>query len=116
MFTIRYLLTLDALSCLTAQAAHPELMFNVWLCEVCYMVMFTIRYLVTIDALSCLTAQADHLKLMLSFAVGSLLGDVFCHLLPEVWLYMDRSEIALFSATQLSLLLCLLYLWVFFFY
>ncbi|KAK7474327.1 hypothetical protein BaRGS_00034462 [Batillaria attramentaria] len=29
---------------------------------------------------------------MLSFAVGSLLGDVFCHLLPEVWAYMDRDD------------------------
>nr|KAG5690045.1 hypothetical protein BaRGS_009852 [Batillaria attramentaria] len=35
---------------------------------------------------------AAHLKLMLSFAVGSLLGDVFCHLLPEVWAYMDRDD------------------------
>lgn len=37
-------------------------------------------------------APANHLKLMLSFAVGSLLGDVFCHLLPEVWAYMDRDD------------------------
>lgn len=37
-------------------------------------------------------APAARLKLMLSFAVGSLLGDVFCHLLPEVWAYMDRDD------------------------
>lgn len=37
-------------------------------------------------------APAARLKLMLSFAVGSLLGDVFCHLLPEVWNYMDRDD------------------------
>jgi hypothetical protein len=40
----------------------------------------------------CVAAPAQRLKLMLSFAVGSLLGDVFCHLLPEVWNYMDRGE------------------------
>lgn len=27
---------------------------------------------------------------MLSFAVGSLLGDVFLHLLPEVWTHIDE--------------------------
>ncbi|XP_012935702.1 zinc transporter ZIP13 [Aplysia californica] len=29
---------------------------------------------------------------MLSFAVGSLLGDVFLHLLPEVWSHIDRDN------------------------
>ena len=29
---------------------------------------------------------------MLSFAVGSLLGDVFLHLLPEVWAKIDRDS------------------------
>ena len=29
---------------------------------------------------------------MLSFAVGSLLGDVFCHLLPEVWNNVDKGH------------------------
>ncbi|KAL8570412.1 hypothetical protein ACOMHN_035830 [Nucella lapillus] len=37
-------------------------------------------------------APAARLKLMLSFAVGSLLGDVFCHLLPEIWNYLDTSD------------------------
>ncbi|XP_076461164.1 zinc transporter ZIP13-like [Babylonia areolata] len=37
-------------------------------------------------------APAARLKLMLSFAVGSLLGDVFCHLLPEVWNYLDTDD------------------------
>ncbi|CAG5135674.1 unnamed protein product, partial [Candidula unifasciata] len=35
---------------------------------------------------------AKRLRLMLSFAVGSLLGDVFLHLLPEVWAHMDRDN------------------------
>lgn len=35
---------------------------------------------------------AKKLRLMLSFAVGSLLGDVFLHLLPEVWAHMDRNS------------------------
>ncbi|PVD29650.1 hypothetical protein C0Q70_08905 [Pomacea canaliculata] len=39
-----------------------------------------------------ITAAASRLKLMLSFAVGSLLGDVFCHLLPEVWSFIDRDD------------------------
>ncbi|XP_074640925.1 zinc transporter ZIP13-like isoform X3 [Tubulanus polymorphus] len=32
---------------------------------------------------------ASQLKLLLSFAVGSLLGDVFLHLLPEAWLHVN---------------------------
>lgn len=29
---------------------------------------------------------------MLSFAVGGLLGDVFLHILPEAWSFVDRSR------------------------
>ncbi|GFO07741.1 Zinc transporter zip13-like [Plakobranchus ocellatus] len=39
-----------------------------------------------------LEKPAKKLRLMLSFAVGSLLGDVFLHLLPEVWAHMDREN------------------------
>ncbi|CAL1526264.1 unnamed protein product [Lymnaea stagnalis] len=35
---------------------------------------------------------AKKLRLMLSFAVGSLLGDVFLHLLPEVWAHIDSHD------------------------
>ena len=37
-----------------------------------------------------LTGGARSLRVMLSFAVGCLLGDVFLHLLPEVW--MERQD------------------------
>ncbi|XP_041371087.1 zinc transporter ZIP13-like [Gigantopelta aegis] len=37
-------------------------------------------------------AAAANLKLMLSFAVGGLLGDVFLHLLPEAWAYVDQDN------------------------
>jgi hypothetical protein len=33
-----------------------------------------------------LTGGARSLRILLSFAVGCLLGDVFLHLLPEVWM------------------------------
>lgn len=33
-----------------------------------------------------LTGGARSLRVLLSFAVGCLLGDVFLHLLPEVWM------------------------------
>ena len=32
------------------------------------------------------------LKLLLSFSVGGLFGDVFLHLLPESWMYIDRTD------------------------
>ncbi|XP_046567199.1 zinc transporter ZIP13-like [Haliotis rubra] len=38
-------------------------------------------------------AAASRLKLMLSFAVGGLLGDVFLHLLPEAWAYLDKDDL-----------------------
>ncbi|XP_071089260.1 zinc transporter ZIP13-like [Haliotis cracherodii] len=38
-------------------------------------------------------AAASRLKLMLSFAVGGLLGDVFLHLLPEAWAYLDKDDV-----------------------
>ena len=41
---------------------------------------------------SLFTAAAANLKLMLSFAVGGLLGDVFLHLLPEAWAYVDKGQ------------------------
>ncbi|XP_074640924.1 zinc transporter ZIP13-like isoform X2 [Tubulanus polymorphus] len=41
------------------------------------------------DTSSILLAAASQLKLLLSFAVGSLLGDVFLHLLPEAWLHVN---------------------------
>ncbi|XP_012554329.1 zinc transporter ZIP13 isoform X1 [Hydra vulgaris] len=31
-----------------------------------------------------------HLKILLSFAVGGLLGDVFLHLLPEAWMFIEK--------------------------
>lgn len=34
----------------------------------------------------CIAEGRRKLNLLLSFAVGSLLGDVFLHLLPEVWI------------------------------
>ncbi|CAD5111043.1 DgyrCDS395 [Dimorphilus gyrociliatus] len=37
-------------------------------------------------------ASADRLQLLLSFAVGSLLGDVFFHLLPEAWAHIPHDE------------------------
>ncbi|XP_059173974.1 zinc transporter ZIP13-like isoform X2 [Physella acuta] len=37
-------------------------------------------------------APAKKLRLMLSFAVGSLLGDVFLHLLPEVWAHIEIDD------------------------
>lgn len=37
-------------------------------------------------------AAAGSLRLLLSFAVGSLLGDVFLHLLPEAWHLMELSN------------------------
>lgn len=37
-----------------------------------------------------LAAGARSLRVLLSFAVGCLLGDVFLHLLPEVW--MEKQE------------------------
>jgi hypothetical protein len=37
-----------------------------------------------------LAAGARSLRVLLSFAVGCLLGDVFLHLLPEVW--MEQQE------------------------
>ncbi|KAH9508601.1 hypothetical protein Btru_052136, partial [Bulinus truncatus] len=37
---------------------------------------------------------AKRLRLMLSFAVGSLLGDVFLHLLPELWADIDSDKLA----------------------
>jgi hypothetical protein len=36
------------------------------------------------------TGGACSLRVLLSFAVGCLLGDVFLHLLPEVW--MEQQE------------------------
>lgn len=33
-----------------------------------------------------------HLKLLLSFSVGGLFGDVFLHLLPEAWMYVDHTD------------------------
>lgn len=33
------------------------------------------------------------LKLLLSFAVGSLLGDVFLHLLPEAWATVSNGKL-----------------------
>jgi len=32
------------------------------------------------------SAGSKHLRLLLSFSVGSMLGDVFLHILPEVWI------------------------------
>jgi len=29
---------------------------------------------------------SKHLRLLLSFSVGGMLGDVFLHVLPEVWI------------------------------
>ncbi|KAK0070330.1 zinc transporter ZIP13, partial [Biomphalaria pfeifferi] len=37
---------------------------------------------------------AKRLRLMLSFAVGSLLGDVFLHLLPELWADIKKDSMA----------------------
>jgi len=34
----------------------------------------------------------SNLKVLLSFAVGGLLGDVFLHLLPEAWMYVDQHD------------------------
>jgi len=31
-------------------------------------------------------AGSKHLRLLLSFSVGGMLGDVFLHVLPEVWI------------------------------
>lgn len=31
-------------------------------------------------------AGCKHLRLLLSFSVGGMLGDVFLHVLPEVWI------------------------------
>ena len=42
------------------------------------------------------------LKLLLSFAVGSLLGDVFLHLLPEAWATVNRGENICKFKTSLS--------------
>ncbi|KAI1278080.1 Zinc transporter ZIP13 [Halotydeus destructor] len=36
--------------------------------------------------------HVSSLKLMLSFAVGGLLGDVFLHLLPEAWSFVERKS------------------------
>lgn len=33
-----------------------------------------------------LLAGSKHLRLLLSFSVGGMLGDVFLHVLPEVWM------------------------------
>lgn len=33
----------------------------------------------------CFLAGSKHLRLLLSFSVGGMLGDVFLHVLPEVW-------------------------------
>lgn len=33
-----------------------------------------------------------HLKILLSFSVGGLFGDVFLHLLPEAWMYVDPTD------------------------
>ena len=38
------------------------------------------------------SVSPPHLKLLLSFAVGGLLGDVFLHLLPESWMYLEKGK------------------------
>uniref|UniRef100_F1L924 Zinc transporter ZIP13 n=1 Tax=Ascaris suum TaxID=6253 RepID=F1L924_ASCSU len=48
------------------------------------------------------------LNLLLSFAVGSLLGDVFLHLLPEVWIGYKGSVHSVGLWTTGGLLLCFL--------
>jgi len=40
-----------------------------------------------------LTGGARSLRVMLSFAVGCLLGDVFLHLLPEVWMEQQDAPV-----------------------
>ncbi|VDM40753.1 unnamed protein product [Toxocara canis] len=49
-----------------------------------------------------------NLNLLLSFAVGSLLGDVFLHLLPEVWVGYQGSMLSVGLWTAGGLLLCFL--------
>lgn len=44
------------------------------------------------NVLLCLAAGSSMLKLLLSFAVGSLLGDVFLHLLPEAWATVNTGK------------------------
>ncbi|VDK42710.1 unnamed protein product [Anisakis simplex] len=48
----------------------------------------------------------SHLNLLLSFAVGSLLGDVFLHLLPEVWVGYEGSILTAGLWSTAGLLLC----------
>lgn len=37
-------------------------------------------------------AGSKHLRLLLSFSVGGMLGDVFLHVLPEVWMDTTSSK------------------------
>ena len=41
------------------------------------------------------------LRLLLSFSVGGLFGDVFLHLLPEAWMYLDANDH--FAASKMGL-------------
>jgi hypothetical protein len=47
-----------------------------------------------------LTGGARSLRVLLSYAVGCLLGDVFLHLLPEVW--MERHDAPVGESSLLS--------------
>lgn len=55
--------------------------------------LFPLLILPVDDTISLKTGSGSkHLRLLLSFSVGSMLGDVFLHILPEVWITSKKDR------------------------